>query len=442
MLGTSVRPILVLSFHLVLIITFSAVLTLLYMTQGLSATWLFTALVTLLLCANVVATLVKYNSQLFQVIKALANGDSSLGFANTEQMKHYYLQVKEQMQAAQLKAERQSQFLKTLLIHIDLAVIVCDDKHHIIEANPAVARLLGTKIREVGQLQHISSLILNANKNFSSTVQWLHGERQDTLSMRVSLAHIQGQALKIITLQSIHDTLLNKEQQAYKRLTQVLTHEVANTITPLASIAQTCHGLLPNGLSFDNEQVKSNMDLALSTLSSRTQYLGEFITRFRQVSSLPNPNLAPASLEPLLHNVHQLHKQQLLQAKVNLTMDVQTNDLVMLDKAQIEQVLINLIKNSIEVLTNEQLQTEQEGAGEIKLVVGKNAAQQLYLDVIDNGAGVSEQALEMIFVPFYTTKQQGSGIGLSLSKQIMINHGGDLVYIAKDNGACFRCVFG
>lgn len=442
MFAINIRPLMLLGVNLVFIIGLSVSLTLLFINQGISALWLFMLLLLVLFSANMLVVLTNQYKQLFQVIKALANGDSSLGFASTNEMQNYYKQVRQQMLSAKLKAEQQSQFLKTLLIHIDLAVIVCNEQHQVIETNPAVSRLLGTKIRRLEQLKHMSPLVTDAQKNFSTTVQWLNGEQQDTLSMRVSLAHIQGEELKIITLQSIHETLLNKEQQAYKRLTQVLTHEVANTITPLASIAQTCHSLLPQSLTFTDDQTKQNMSLALQTMSSRTQYLGEFITNFRKVSSLPSPELSPASLDELLQRIHILHKQQLEQANIALSIDIQSKQLVMLDKAQIEQVLINLVKNAIEVLASRYRDPDITNTGEIQLTVGKNAAQQLFVDVADNGSGVSEQALDMVFVPFFTTKQKGSGIGLSLSKQIMINHGGDLIYVQRQQGACFRCIFG
>ena len=119
----------------------------------------------------------------------------------------------------------------------------------------------------------------------------------------------------------------------------------------------------------------------------------------------------------------------------------------MLDNAQIEQVLINLVKNAIEVIRFKNSQPKEatltgSEQGKILLSVGQNSAQQLYVEVSDNGLGIAEHVIDMIFVPFYTTKQQGSGIGLSLSRQIMVNHGGDLVYISRPQGACFRCIFG
>jgi signal transduction histidine kinase len=118
----------------------------------------------------------------------------------------------------------------------------------------------------------------------------------------------------------------------------------------------------------------------------------------------------------------------------------------MLDSVQIEQVLINLIKNAIEAIkhNNQQLNLDSDYVvkNQISLTVAQNNAQQLYVEVADNGIGIGKHAIEMIFVPFFTTKRQGSGIGLSLSRQIMINHGGDLVYLTRAKGACFRCIFG
>ena len=119
----------------------------------------------------------------------------------------------------------------------------------------------------------------------------------------------------------------------------------------------------------------------------------------------------------------------------------------MLDSPQIEQVLINLIKNAIEALKSHRNQEKSlvdnyVDNNQISLTVAQNNSQQLYIEVADNGAGIGEHVIEMIFVPFFTTKRQGSGIGLSLSRQIMINHGGDLVYLTREKGACFRCIFG
>jgi signal transduction histidine kinase len=323
--------------------------------------------------------------------------------------------------------------------------LVCNNNGNIIESNPAVNKLLGKSIKNLHDLDEIGELIINSTENMRTTSQWHHGDKQDTLSIQLSIASIQGKVRKVVSLQSIHDQLQIKEQQAYKRLTKVLTHEIANSITPLSSLAQTCISLIPSSLSFTDDEVKQDLKLALVTLSSRTQHLREFISRFRQMSSLPKPNVASTDLLPILTRIIALYRKQASTHSIELILSVSSQQLVMLDGAQIEQVVINIVKNSLEVLAMYQAQNLNTGltiTPEIRLTLAQNCAQQYYLEIADNGPGIAKHLMDMIFVPFFTTKQEGSGIGLSLSRQIMQNHGGDLIYLIRPKGACFRCVFG
>ena len=452
------NPRLLLAFNLLALISCIILLTNYYIKTGLSASWLLLLVVTVSLIGHLFSLFNRQHKQSIQVIKALANGDSTLGLSSHHPMQQYFENVKQQMQLARFNAEQQAQFLQSLLIHVDLAVLVCDAQGRIIEANPAVAKLLGKRVQNLSELRHIGTLILTTERDFRSTVQWLNGEQQDTLSVQISIAEIQGKIRKIVTLHSIHEVLLNKEQQAYKRLTEVLTHEVANSITPLASISQTCQGLIPEGLSFTDEEKKRDLCLGLKTIASRTHYLGEFIEGFRLVSRLPKPNLAATQLAPILERISVLYQRQLTQYNISLQLNNHHQQLVMIDSAQVEQVLVNLMKNSIEAVqsykdkkvmqntqgtTSKQVDTEESnpGYGEITLTLAQNSTLQLYVEITDNGTGIAKHVVDKIFVPFFTTKQQGSGIGLSLSRQIMINHGGDLVYLSGPQGACFRCIF-
>lgn len=436
-----------LGINLVALIATVVLLTSVYLAKGLSATWLLLLIISASLSVSLFSVFKNQDRQIMQVIRALANGDNTLGFSAKHPMRKHFDEVKQQMQTVRFDAEQQSEFFKTLLVHINLAVMVCDAQGKIIESNPAVSRLLGQSVKHLNELSHIGTMILITDKHLHSTVQWQHGEQQDTLTLQVSIAEIQGQVRKIVTLQSIHELLLNKEQQAYKRLTRVLTHEVANTITPLASLAETCQELMPKTLCFSDDENKQDLHLALTTLASRTEYLGEFIACFRQISSLPLPTLIPTQIAPILERIGVFHKQQLAANNITLDIKIQNQQLVMLDSGQVEQVLINLIKNAIESLVlgyKQQSKRDEKSLeqGVISLTVGQNSAQQLYIEVADNGTGIAGHVIDMIFVPFYTTKQNGSGIGLSLSRQIMINHGGDLVYLNRPQGAYFRCVFG
>ncbi|RZF81824.1 PAS domain-containing protein [Pseudoalteromonas sp. CO325X] len=390
-----------------------------------------------LACICSILVLFKRQSRQAQLaLKALANGDSSLGLPRNHPMRVQYNEVKEQILQARLAAEQQAQFMQTLLIHIDMAVLVFDAQGNIIEQNPAVARLLGAPVKDLQSLAQLGEFISEAHSQCQSTALWQRGEQQDTLSIQISLATIQGQELKIVTLQSIHEQLLLKEQQAYKRLTRVLTHEIANSITPLSSLAHTCTGLLPQGLNFTDSEDKEDLALALQTLHSRTEGLSAFIARFRSISNLPKPDLKAQSLADVVTRCCALFKTDLEQQHITLELQTHSDTLVMCDAQQIEQVLINLIKNAIEAMSVNCADKT------LSMVVDKNSQGQLYIAVCDTGGGISKQAQEMMFVPFFTTKQQGSGIGLALSKQIMVSHGGDLTYHEQPQGACLRCVFG
>ncbi|GAB0111239.1 sensor histidine kinase [Pseudoalteromonas distincta] len=437
------RPHLLLTINIVALISAIALVSYLLQNNGLSATSLLIILVTAALITHIFTLFKRQQKQAEMVLRALANGDSTLGLGQQHPMLKQFEQVKTQMQTARFNAEQQAQFLQALLIHVDLAVLVCDDNGKVIESNPAVSRLLGKSCQNLRELGAIGELILNASNNIRSTTYWQNGEQHDTLSIQLSIAEIQGKVRRVVSLQSIHNQLQLKEQQAYKRLTKVLTHEIANSITPLSSLADTCTTLLPQALCFDELEDKQDLQLALSTLASRTAHLGDFIARFRQVSNLPKPNLAPENLADMLTRIVALHQQQAREQHTHLDLSIKNQQLVMLDSSQVEQVLVNLIKNALEVLKSSQKHSAENAVQpRIEISLAQNTIQQLYIEISDNGPGISEHVVDMIFVPFFTTKQQGSGIGLSLSRQIMLNHGGDLIYVQKPQGACFRCVFG
>ncbi|MCF2858470.1 ATP-binding protein [Pseudoalteromonas sp. SMS1] len=374
-----------------------------------------------------------------QLFRALANGDHTLGLPDDHPLRRDFRDAQTQMQAAQLAAEQQIQFINAVFNHMDLAMLICDEYGQITEQSAAVRKQLGLKIDHIDAIAsnnpQIIEFIKNTHKHSRQTFSWQKHGLHDTLYIQVSTLRIQTKLYKVVTLQSIKEELNAKEQHAYKQLTKVLTHEVANSITPLTSMAQTCISLLPDALSFDEEEDKQDLHLALSTLASRSAHLSEFIQEFRKLSSLPAPQLAKIELSELLKNTKQLFCMQ--HNEVAFDIVAPPNALCVLDTKQIEQVLINLCKNAVEAL-----QISAQTNPKITLKIVKNEEDKLCVDVIDNGPGITQQAQDMMFVPFYTTKQQGSGIGLSLSRQIMLQHGGELLYLDQPQGACFRCVFG
>ncbi|AOT10061.1 hypothetical protein S4054249_20580 [Pseudoalteromonas luteoviolacea] len=401
-----------------------------------------TALVVLFSLAQIIwLTALYHRAQRFpeQLFRALSNGDHTLGLPVTHPLRQDYEKARNQMQETRLDAQRQVQFINAVFNHINLPLLICDEQGQIIEQSSAAKKILNIKINNLESLKQgspdIFTFVSSATTNQQSSFTWHRNEQPETLYVQVSTLQIQYLQYKIVTLQSITEQLNAKEQQAYKQLTKVLTHEVANSITPLASMAQTCLALMPDGLQFDDQEDKQDLTLALSTLASRSTHLSEFIREFRHLSNLPAPQLQAVQLYELLSSVKQLFDSQ--HPNVMFRISGITQVMCTLDIKQIEQVLINLCKNAIEAIA-----TTQNTQPQIDLIARYNEHAQLCVDICDNGPGITEQASKMMFVPFFSTKQQGSGIGLSLSKQIMLQHGGELIYLHRSQGACFRCVFG
>lgn len=411
---------------------------LLWQGRGVGAL-LLVVLVLIIACLGAVLLAFRREQRLpEQLLRALANGDGTLGLGAEHPLRSQFDEARQRMLSARTEAGEQAQFLRQVLLHTDLALFICDGDGKVLEQSPAAARLLGGRFKSLTELGNRFGELgrLMRAPGHATAALALDG-RQDTLSLQVSEVQIAGRLIHLISLQSIHDPLNQREQQAYSRLTRVLTHEVANSITPLASLADTCQSLVPPGLCFDSEEDRADLALALKTLSSRSHHLGAFIQEFRKVAAIPKPQPQPMTLPTLLSNVRPILETQCREAGVTLLCDVSDSPMVLLDAAQIEQVLINLVKNAIEAIAI--ARPAGGGVVEIRSVLETDA--HLALEVLDNGPGVTPEATEMMFVPFFTTKQQGSGIGLALARQIMVNHGGDLTLVAVPSGACLRLSF-
>jgi len=414
-----------------------------YQQQGASAVVIIMLLMVLFIAFKLLSIHQRSKHKIELIIRAIVNNDPMLGFARNDPLADKIAQISERLQSSRLEAQTQAQYLQTLLIHIDIAILVLDDNNKIVHKNPASEKLLGrlgTNINPTDQIGQLLTQQAAYASPYKTTMSWQNGEQMDTLSVHVSHCKIQGKSLKLVSIQSIYQALAAKEQQAYKRLTKVLTHEVANSIAPLASLADTAMSLLPDELTFDDPEDKDDINEALTTLSSRTAQLSNFIKRFHQITSLPKPQLQEIQLPALIERSISLFKAQAQSQETQLLFNHQSSCLVLGDSAQIEQALINLIKNALEAV-------EKSSHKEVCLTLFQqenlNGGQHLLLDIQDSGSGIAPHVIDQVFVPFFTTKKQGSGIGLSLSRQIMIQHGGDLKYVTKpDSGACFRLIFG
>ncbi len=254
---------------------------------------------------------------------------------------------------------------------------------------------------------------------------------------------MRDEAYKLVSFQNIHTELEEKEMEAWQNLTQVLAHEIMNSITPISSLSSTVKMLLDEHSVDHEKHVELNSETlldvkeALITISNRSQGLMRFVNSYRDFTQIPEPKFELFNVKEVLTRTASLMKTEAFKEKIEIFVTVDPESLELTaDPHLVEQVLINLIKNAIRVLSNQK-------DGKIWLKGGIEESGKVIIQVRDNGPGVKKDMAEKIFLPFYTVggsgKNRGSGIGLSLSRQIMRLHKGSLILnsTGKGNGSSF-----
>ena len=221
----------------------------------------------------------------------------------------------------------------------------------------------------------------------------------------------------------ISGEIAENEQQSWTRLIRVLTHEIMNTITPIASLSETL-------LKFDNadEEIRTGLD----TISQSSRSLIRFVESYRCLTRIPAPVKKAFYFRELAERVISLTSEQTaLNGAICTYSELSEDVLLYADEGQITQIIINLIRNAI-----------QAEAGKIEITAEINPSEHVIINVINDGRPISKESQEEIFVPFYTTRQEGTGIGLSISRQIMRLHNGSLNLSRSDkNGTVFTLIF-
>ena len=341
-----------------------------------------------------------------------------------------------------IEKEAQYQFLQLLVNQIQIGIIsVMDD--NIILINPVAEKILGVKgIRNWKILEQMSPDIVTQLKDDGKKLMEVKSpDGSQILSVEVSRLTMIDKVYQLITLQDINSEIEQKEIEAWHKLIRILTHEIMNSVTPIASLSETMQTMLTDksGGQKPSEIIGDgtikDIRFSLNTIQKRSERLIDFVENYRKLSRVPKPVLQPVYVHTLLLNIENLMREEMARNSIALTTEFENEKLrLQLDPALIEQVLINMLKNSVHAL--------QEKSGKkirIKTYAEESA---VIIEINDNGKGISAKELKEIFVPFFSTKKDGSGIGLSLSKQIMSMHGGRIrVSSVVNEGTSFYLVF-
>lgn len=330
------------------------------------------------------------------------------------------------------RREKDSEFLffRNIVMHVGIGLIVFKENGQIEIFNSAARRLMKvSRAENIEDLKEVSEPLVLVFKKLKTGGRELFrlriGDDMVQLSVYAIELTLRGENVKLVSLQNIQSELEEKEMEAWQNLVRVLTHEIMNSVTPISSLAGIVEEELKQHMeSQQTEQLTQeqlqDIHLSLQTISKRSEGLIHFVKEFRSLTSIPKPKLATITVKTLLEELCMLHRKELMEKDIHLDISVYPEDLtVSADKNMIEQVVINLVKNAIQSF-------EDSEDKEIQLKAFLTEKSRPVISIRDNGTGIDPEALEKIFIPFYTTKKTGSGIGLSLSRQIMRQHGGTL----------------
>jgi len=334
------------------------------------------------------------------------------------------------LRSSRTERDSEYQFFKNIVQHVGIGLLTFKKDGTIQIMNTAAKRLLRvTKAETVEDLRVVSDplveVFLKLKTGGRELIRLKTGDESVQLSIFAIELTMRGEEVKLISMNNIQNELEEKEMEAWQNLVRVLTHEIMNSVTPISSLAGIVEEDLKHRIEKGPEAILKkdelqDMHLSLQTITKRSEGLIHFVKEFRNLTHIPAPKSTTVEAKSLLEELAMLHKKELADRSITCTIQVEPEHLkIFADKHMIEQVLINLIKNAIQAF-------DEQDDKHIALNAYTNEKGRVVIRVKDNGPGIDPEALDKIFIPFYSTKKTGSGIGLSLSRQIMRRHEGSI----------------
>lgn len=408
-----------------------------------------TTLVIGLLIAYQIWALIHYvertNRDLGRFFQAIRYADFSQTFvtgglgSSFDELKKAFNEVLDAFRSARADKEEHARYLQTVVQHVGVGLVAFDAKGQVELINTAAKRLLKVnRLRNISALEPLSPELVETLRTLGPRQKALVRIEQEhdllQLAMYATVFRLRDREFSLVSLQNIQTELEEKEMEAWQNLIRVLTHEIMNSITPISSLAATASGLL--GTEDPSAESIPDVRDAVQTIHRRSEGLLHFVDAYRDLTRLPEPSFQIIRASELLSRVEQLMAKQIGEAGAELHTSIDPGSLELTaDPELVEQVLINLVRNATEAVAG------RDGA-RIELRAHTDGRGSALVEVVDNGSGIVEEALEKVFIPFFTTKQDGSGIGLSLCRQIMRLHRGTISVRSKpDDETAFSLRF-
>lgn len=361
-------------------------------------------------------------------------------------------EIREVYQSLRAEKESHAQYLDTIIEHVQVALICFKPEGDIQLMNKAAKILLDRPY-----MSHIHILNRVDPKLYSTISSLKSGERklikviinEELLHLAIQATEfkLRNQAYTLLSIQDIRSELDEKEVDTWHKLIRVLTHEIMNSMTPVVSLTQSIQEMLsmedgyPRPLAEIPEDSARDIRAGIHSIESRGKGLLHFVDIYRNLTRIPNPHFQRIRVQDMFQRLETLMSPIMFQANIDSNFYLASPYLeIMVDQELVEQVLINLIQNSIEALRQSSFSSKHKAR--ITVSALQTDQRKILIQVQDNGPGINEELQDKIFIPFFSTKKEGSGIGLSLSRQIMRLHKGSITYqSAEKGGSIFTLTF-
>ncbi|OPX21642.1 MAG: ATP-binding protein [Candidatus Latescibacteria bacterium 4484_107] len=379
----------------------------------------------------------KTNRDLTRFLQSIRHSDFSQTFtggglgASFDALNAAFSEVTDAFRRTRAEKEEQVRYLQTVVQHVGIGLISFGSDGEVALMNTAARRLLNAP-----QLKNITSLETFSKPLVDTLFRMKPGERalvkiedhNESLQLAIyaTAFRLRDQKRTLVSIQNIRTELEEKEMEAWQNLIRVLTHEIMNSVTPIASLTATVKDLFT--ASFVGQEPDEKIPAeriedirgALGTIQKRSEGLLHFVEAYRNLTRIPRPRFRIFPVAELFERVGQLMQAQMADRAIRFRTSVDPESLELTaDPELIEQVLINLLLNAIQA-------TQGRTDIQIELTARMDGRGNLLIRVADNGPGIIEEALDKIYIPFFTTRRDGSGIGLSISRQIMRLHRGTI----------------
>ncbi len=364
-----------------------------------------------------------HTRQVLFMIDALENNDNAFHFpeeqdtAENRQINRALNRVGHMLYNVKAETAQQEKYYELILDCVNTGLLVLSDSGAVYQKNNEALRLLGLNVfTHIRQLSRIDTGLMEliSSCRAGDKIQTTFANERETvnLSIRISDITVRKEHLRILALNDIHTELDEKEIDSWIRLTRVLTHEIMNSVTPITSLSDTLLSLSKT----KDEEIRNG----LQTISTTGKGLLSFVESYRRFTRIPSPEPSLFYVKAFIERMVELGRHQNPAGNITFRIDILPPDLILYaDENLISQVVINLLKNAIQAIGN-------QPDGYISIRAYCNESEEVVIEVKNNGPVLPPEVAEHIFIPFFTTKEGGSGIGLSISRQIMRLSGGSI----------------